>query len=269
MSGAGSETAAYAVSREEAAAWIERWDAQQQSFMPDREDRFTAMIDIVEEAAGQPDPLVLDLGTGPGSLAVRLLRRMPHATVIALDADPVLLALGGSAWRDLPGIRFADVDLRTAGWSAGIGLDRRPDAAVSTTALHWLTQPALAALYAELAGVLRPAGLVLNGDHLSEDGDAPTLERLGRALTARAERRRFPAGLAETWTDWWSAVSADAILAGLYAEREARKVESEHHGSPSGRLSVHVDAMRAAGFAEIGTLWQHGENRLLCGVLPA
>jgi hypothetical protein len=24
-----------------------------------------------------------------------------------------------------------------------------------------------------------------------------------------------------------------------------------------------------AGFAEVGTLWQRGDNRLLCGVLPA
>jgi hypothetical protein len=31
---------------------------------------------------------------------------------------------------------------------------------------------------------------------------------------------------------------------------------------------VHTEALRAAGFAEIGTLWQRGENRVLCGVLP-
>jgi hypothetical protein len=29
----------------------------------------------------------------------------------------------------------------------------------------------------------------------------------------------------------------------------------------------HVDALRKAGFGEIGTLWQLGDNRLLCGVL--
>jgi hypothetical protein len=45
-------------------------------------------------------------------------------------------------------------------------------------------------------------------------------------------------------------------------------VESEHHGSPAGRLSVHVRALRAAGFTEIGTIWQRGENRVLCGILP-
>jgi hypothetical protein len=41
-----------------------------------------------------------------------------------------------------------------------------------------------------------------------------------------------------------------------------------HHGSPAGRLTVHVAALQAAGFAEVGTLWQRGENRLLCAVRP-
>ena len=256
------------ISRDVAKAWIDRWDSQQQAYLPDREDRFTAMIDAVEETAGRPDPLVLDIGSGPGSLAVRLLERMPSATVVAVDADPLLVALGASAWRDLPGLRFADVDLRSADWSAALDLDRRPDAAVSTTALHWLMQPALAALYAELARLLRPGGLVLNGDHLREDADSPVLARLGRALIEREEQRRFPGGYAENWTSWWAAASADPELAGLYADRQARRVESEHHGSPAGRLSVHVDALHGAGFTEVGTLWQRGENRVLCGVLP-
>jgi SAM-dependent methyltransferase len=269
MTGAGNGTTEFALGRDVARRWVERWDTQQQAYLPDREDRFTAMLDAVDEAAGRPDPLVLDLGSGPGSLAVRLLERIPAATVVALDADPLLLELGRSAWRDVPGLRFADADLRTPGWSAGLHLDRQPDAAVSTTALHWLTQSALAALYAELARLLRPGGLVLNGDHLREDDDAPVLARLERALIEREESRRFPRGHAETWDAWWTAAASDPDLAPLYTERQARQVESAHHGSPAGRLSVHRDALRAAGFAEVGTLWQRGENRLLCGVLPS
>src|ERR1700678_2698125 len=68
--------------------WIERWDRQQEVYMPDREDRFTALIDAVEAGSGRPDPLVLDLGCGPGSLAVRLLRRLPSATVLAAGGAP-------------------------------------------------------------------------------------------------------------------------------------------------------------------------------------
>jgi len=187
---------------------------------------------------------------------------------VAIDADPLTLSLGAAAFAEVPGLEFRDLDLRLAGWSAGLQLDRQPDAAVSTTALHWLTQPALAALYAELAGLLRPGGIVLDGDHMSEDDAAPVLRRLDRALLEREEQRRFPGGHGESWTDWWAAAAADPALASLHADRAARRVDAEHHGSPAGRLSVHVDALRAAGFAEVGTLWQRGENRVLCGVLP-
>src|SRR5258708_29127326 len=261
-----------------AAAWIRRWDAQQQDFLPDREERFTALIDAGQECAGRPDPLVLDLGCGPGSLAVRLLERIPAASIVAIDADPLLLALGRTAWNgrsrsaaepeQTGSLRFADQDLRVAGWSRALGLERQADAAVSTTALHWLPPDALAAMYAELATVLRRGGLVVNGDPLTEDEQAaPTLARLGRALIEREDRRRAPGGHGETWDSWWDGVHADPALAELVAERALRAFVPEHHGSPSGRLDVHVDALRAAGFAEIGTLWQRGDNRLLCGVL--
>jgi SAM-dependent methyltransferase len=284
------------LSQAAAGAWIDRWDAQQQGFLPDREQRFTVMIDAVQECAGRPDPLVLDLGCGPGSLATRLLGRIPLATVLAVDADPLLLALGRNAKIAQPGadddaesgttgsLKFVDLDLREPGWTGALGLDRQADSVVSTTALHWLPPDALAAMYAEVATVLKPGGLMLNGDHLAEDkATAPTLAKLGRALNEIQQRRLHESrgrrgrssGVArpdhepDTWEGWWDAVTRDPALAGVVAERRRRSQDCEHHGSPSGRLSVHVDALRAAGFVEIGTIWQHGEDRVLCAVLGA
>src|SRR5690348_7671456 len=92
------------VDRDRAMQWINRWDAQQQLYMPDREERFTALIDAVEAGTGRDDPLVLDLGCGPGSLAVRLLHRIPGARVIAIDSDPLLLTLGRAAYGGLRGL---------------------------------------------------------------------------------------------------------------------------------------------------------------------
>jgi SAM-dependent methyltransferase len=249
--------------------WIERWDRQQEVYMPDREDRFTALIDAVEAGAGRADPLVLDLGCGPGSLAVRLLARLPEATVAGIDTDPVTLALGRSAYADLAGLRFVDLDLRTPGWASRLGLEpgRQPDAVVSTTALHWLSAAELRNLYVALAGMLRPAGLFLDGDHLRlDETSSPVLARLDRVLEERESERRFPdghAGRAEDWDEWWQAVAADPALAGFAAERGGRHGE---HGPEGARLGVHMSALRAAGFAEVGTLWQRGGSRLLCGV---
>jgi SAM-dependent methyltransferase len=244
--------------------WIGRWDRQQEGYIPDREERFIALIDAVEAGVERPDPLVLDLGCGPGSLAVRLLDRLPKATVVAVDADPVLLALGRAAYGDREGLRFADVDLRTPGWTDLLGLDGPLDAVVSTTALHWLPEPDLRTVYAAAAGRLRPGGLLLNGDHFTVD--APAMARLERAMLEREAGRRFPDGRAEDWNAWWQAVAADSVLAGLAAERKGRWAQTEHHGSESESLDTHVTALRDAGFAEIGTLWQRGEKRLLCAV---
>jgi SAM-dependent methyltransferase len=259
--------------RDTARDWIERWDRQQEESLPDREDRFTALIDAVEAGTERSDPLVLDIGCGPGSLAVRLLTRLPHATVIGVDADPVSLTLGRAAYSGVPGLRFADLDLRVPGWSAQLGLNPRtsaPDAAVSTTALHWLPEPDLRALYAELASVLRPGGLLLDGDHFTLDAkEFPSLARLDLALRQREDQRRFPGGHPESWRAWWEAAAADPALAPHVAERSRRHVDEGHHGgTQSTQLATHVEALKAAGFAEVGTLWQRGDNRLLCAVLP-
>jgi len=163
---------------------------------------------------------------------------------------------------------FADLDLRVAGWTGRLGLDRPADASVSTTALHWLLPPDLAAMYAEVATVLRPGGLLLNGDHLAEDETSPVLVRLGRALIEREVRRRPAPDGGETWSSWWEAVAADPELGPLAARPERSGIGAGHHGSPSGRLAVHVAALQKAGFEEVGTLWQRGDNRLLCAVLP-
>jgi SAM-dependent methyltransferase len=260
-----------AVNRDQAVRWVSRWDAQQEWYMPDREQRFTVLIDAVEAGAGRDDPLVLDLGCGPGSLAVRLLDRMPAARVVAIDTDPLLLALGRAAHGDRPGLRFADQDLRVPGWASRLDLSRAADAAVSTTALHWLNGGELRAMYAELATVLGPGGLLLDGDHLKEDKAAvPGLARLGDAVSERAVRRHIDGeeGAREDWKAWWEAATMAPELARPAAERERRRLTEDHHGSESVLLIQHISALRAAGFAEIGTLWQYGENRILCAIMP-
>jgi SAM-dependent methyltransferase len=253
------------LSPERARAWIGRWDEQQAGYVPHREERFAAIIDAVAAAAGRDDPLVVDLGAGPGSLAVRLLDAIPAATVVAVDADPVLLALGRAAAGARPGLRFADADIRVPGWAAALRLERPADAAVSSTALHWLGPAELPAMYAELATVLRPGGVLLNADHLADE--APVLSRLGAALLDSERQRRYPAGGPENWRDWWAAALAEPALAAAAAERDGRGAGlPAHHTEETEVLAPHVAGLRAAGFTEVGSLWQRGPSRVLCAV---
>ncbi|MEV8634690.1 class I SAM-dependent methyltransferase [Streptosporangium sp. NPDC051023] len=243
-----------------ALTWIARWDRQQEGYLPDREERFTALIDAVE-AMGRPDPLIIDLGCGPGSLSARLLERLPGATVVSADADPLLLGLGQAAY---PHLTFVSLDLRTPGWTGSLGLDRPADVAVSTTALHWISGPDLPKMYAELATVLRPGGLLLNGDHLETHDTTPVIAHLERAVQKRETERRFAGHRPEDWRQWWEAVAADPAFAELHTARTT--AGADHHGSESPLLSTHVDALLDAGFTEVGCLWQRGDNRLLCAV---
>ena len=133
-----------------------------------------------------------------------------------MDADPLLLGLGRAAY---PHLTFVTADLRTPGWTAALGLDRPADAAVSTTALHWISPPDLESMYAELATALRPGGLLLNGDHLDSDDTTPALARLERAVHDKQTERTFADGRPEDWRAWWDAVAADPAMAALNAAR--------------------------------------------------
>ena len=53
-------------------------------------------------------------------------------------------------------------------------------------------------------------------------------------------------------------------LAELRADRPARPVEHQVPDLPS--LADHLRLLRAAGFVEVGTVWQHGDDRVLVGL---
>ncbi|HEY6796502.1 MAG TPA: class I SAM-dependent methyltransferase [Kineosporiaceae bacterium] len=253
-----------------AQAWIIRWDRQQERFLPEREAQFTALVDAVEEVSGRPDPLVVDLGCGPGCLSIRVLDRLPGSAVVAIDADPILLELGRRAFAHIPGLRFVDADLRHSDWADRLALPRRADAVVSTTALHWLEPAALTHVYARARALLRPDGVLLNGDEMERDrSTSPVLSRLDRALVTREQRRRSTDVAAEEWHTWWREVTADPDLADAVAERDRRGYDGQHHVDLSSSFQLHLDALRAAGFGEVGPIWQRGENRLMCAVNAA
>src|SRR5919106_350073 len=84
------------LTRDWAESWQRSWDRQQEGYLPDREARLGALVDIVE-AVGGPRPTVLDLACGTGSITRRILARMLGARTVAVDVDPTLLAIAGAS----------------------------------------------------------------------------------------------------------------------------------------------------------------------------
>lgn len=251
-----------------AADWLRRWDAQQERYVADREERFTVVCDVVETALERvPDPVIVDLGCGPGSLAGRLRERLPSAVVIGIDSDPVLLGLARAHYGEA--VRWVDADLADTTWQREVPATIH--AAVSTTALHWLSPDRLAALYRALGTLIAPGGVLVNGDHLRL-GD----ERLHALATTVRERRAARVGVQanEEWRAWWDAILRDPHFDGLartrahrIAERDrAEDDERRSHGDNGVAVGEHVEMLRAAGFTDAAPVWQVGDDHVLAAV---
>lgn len=245
--------------------WLQRWDSQQEGYVPDREARFTAMFDAV--AALMPASFVaLDLACGPGSISQRLLARFPRARVIAVEIDPVLVAIGRGALGTVGGrLRWIEADLASRDWLDALG-ETQVDAVLSSTALHWLEPEPLAHLYHDLGRLLPPGGLLLNGDHMDFGPALPSLARLSRrVLDEQWTDAAFAARGIETAQQWWAAVASERAFAPLLAQQAARFAGKRRQESPPG-FDYHVAALHDAGFREVGTIWQVLSNRVLMAV---
>jgi SAM-dependent methyltransferase len=241
-------------------SWLAAWDRQQTSFNPTREHRFSIMFDVLEARLGTKFT-ALDLGCGPGSLSIRLLRRFPRARVVAVDYDPVVRQIGQGAVGDVGGrMTWVDAKLGAPGWMDALPI-RRFDAAVSTTALHWLDRPALAHLYRDLGRLVRRHGVFLDGDHLPWSPPNGPMSRLARAVLDL----EYPPGQRKTewkgWDEWWRKARREPALRDAF--REHRRRQASHPPRGSTALEYHVRCLRRAGFRNIEPIWEVFENRVL------
>lgn len=243
--------------------WVQRWDVQQERYVPDREERFQVIIDVVGWAVARAGdrggpPRIVDLGCGPGSLTGRLARVFPTAEIVGVDVDPLLLGLAAGA---RTGGRVTRADLTDPAWPDAIGLDAPWDAAVSSTALHWLAPDALAALHRTVARRLRAGGVFVDADNRALD--EPLTTDLARHVRAARALRAGVTGN-EDWRSWWDGALADPDLAPL---ADARSTAAVAH-SAENALTVGEQAgmLRSAGFSCAAPVWQCGDDHVLVGV---
>ncbi len=260
-------------------SWYERWERQQETYIPLREERFTVMLDIVEHVAGS-SPRVLDLLCGPGAISARVLQRFPGATVVALDLDPVLIAIGKSAHGDGDGrLTWVEANVKDPAWVEALPPGQF-DAVLSTTAIHWLEAGDIVELYRALAERIRPGGVFMNGDQMRFAGRDTVLSNLTEAM----RQRHLDAAVArggETWEAWWADLRTLSALAPLFEERDRRfrwrNIERERaigstrpDANPRDLVHttypVHRAALLDAGFREVEQIWQCYDNRILLAI---
>ena len=248
---------------------IRRWDAQQTGYIRRRAERFDTMARAVAHVtSGISQPRVLDIAGGCGSVGLAIRTHVPGAHLVIADKDPLLLALADDAYADDPDIETARIDLDDPVWVGHAAIAAGEfDAVVSSTALHWLRPDTLTRVYFELASLVRPGGITLNGDHLSYDATSlPTLRALAEADDAAMQREAFEAESVDTWDVWWQAVADSVAYTDALAERERAWGDELHTPPAKVTLGLHLEALRSAGFAEVGTIWQYLDDHVVAAV---
>jgi SAM-dependent methyltransferase len=230
--------------------WYDRWQRQQDCYVPGRLERFDLMADWPGFAADAPLD-VLNLGCGPGSVAFRLLERYPLARVVGVDLDDVLLTMGREVARSRGAqVTFLEADIRDPRlWEPWDGAF---DLIVTATALHWLGPGSLADTYGRARRALRPGGWLMVSDHVAAD-DPETQVRYRDLLRAR-QRAAFQATGADDWDGYWEALGRAIGQPDL---RQRRERPDHWEGLDDGQpRRFHLEALAAAGFPRAEVVWQ-------------
>ncbi|MFG2295526.1 class I SAM-dependent methyltransferase [Streptomyces sp. NPDC048603] len=238
-------------------AWQESWDRQQEVYLPDREERFRVMLDMVGALVG-PAPRVLDLACGTGSITSRVFRRFPAATSTGVDLDPALLAIARGTFAGDDRATFVTADLKDPDWTKALPYDSY-DAVLTATALHWLHSPELAVLYGQLAPLVREGGVFMNADHMP-DPATPRINAAEHAHRHAAGDRAQAAG-ALGWAEWWALAAKDPVLA--EPTRRRYEIYGEHADGDTPDEAWHARTLREAGFGEVRSVWRSPADALV------
>ena len=143
----------------QARAWMERTAR----LRPWRPEFFAAFSAALGKRASHP-LRILELGSGPGQLALAVLRSCPISQYVALDFSSAMHDLAREQLGPLAAkVRFVKRDFRTPEWNAALG---KFDAVLTLQAAHETRhQDRLPALLRGARVCLRTGGLLLYCDH--------------------------------------------------------------------------------------------------------
>jgi SAM-dependent methyltransferase len=105
---------------------------------------------------------ILDLGTGDGRLLALVRQRHPDTDAVAIDFSPAMLAAVRKRFAGDPRVSVLEHNMDVPLPSLG-----KFDAVISSFAIHHLVHERKRGLYSEIFGLLNPAGVFCNLEHVA------------------------------------------------------------------------------------------------------
>lgn len=143
-----------------------QWADQALAVRPWRTEFFAAFAEALAQGSARR---VLELGSGPGFLALHLLRALPDLEYVALDNSPAMHALAAERLGALAGrVTFVERSFKEPGLGDGLGAF---DHVVTHQAVHELRHKRHArGLHEQVRELLSPSGRYLVCDHFAGEG---------------------------------------------------------------------------------------------------
>jgi trans-aconitate 2-methyltransferase len=135
------------------------------------------------------DETVLDLGTGTGKVAAKLLERLPEGRVVGVDGSAAMIEEARRRLGDDPRVSLMCSDL------LALSVDPPADAAVSSATFHWIADHD--ALFARVRAALKPGAQFVA--QCGGRGNIASVVRAARDVMAQEPFAPHFAGWAGPW----------------------------------------------------------------------
>jgi tRNA (cmo5U34)-methyltransferase len=217
----------------------QKYEQRADLVLPKRQEMLSLIVQLIP--FGQDEPLrVLDLGTGTGVPAQRVLQDFPRATVVCVDKSAEMMEIGCAKLAEYGDrVRFVQADLEDPAWNNG--LPDEFDAIVSALAFNLLTDGAKQRLFAQCHEMLAPCGCLVFSDRL-------------RAAEEAVDRFYL-----DQWMDFIVRQTREVLGKEVTFETVAARQRSldEAAGVKPATLGDILAWLKQAGFAQVECYWKY------------
>ena len=199
------------------------YDTQRRMLVPCFDDFYGMPTRLMDFAASAPIRAI-DLGSGTGLMAQKVLEKFPNAHMTLLDISAEMLKEARGRFGNIKNVDFK------AGDFTEFSADAEYDVIVSALAIHHLPDAEKAALYKKIFAALKVGGIFVNAEQVL--GETEFLRKMYLDDRIKIVHKRMPENEAEI---------------------AARRLKLDKCSTIGDQLKW----LRDAGFAEVGCVYQY------------